>query len=110
MEIKINTRYKSTGGDEISHYDAAFETKPILKEFVSWILSEKSGEWGYIEDSEHPDNPQCQYFIPKKIMEYSHGEIVSLCEDYDQLKNKTITLTNMDGGWSRMDYTIKFID
>ena len=106
MDIRINTKYKSTSGDAISHYDVWFEENPTLYEFVCWVLTKKSDEWGYIEDQDNRN----KYNIPKKIMEYSHGKIVSLCDDYDQLKDKTIAITYMDGGWTRMDYTIKFID
>ena len=111
MKIDFNLTYKFTGGDEISHYDASFKYgNPTLGEFLNWILTEKSGEWGEIEDYGH-DNPELlPYKFPKKIVEYKWGKIVSLCDDYEQLKDKTIELIKMDGGWSRMDYTIKFID
>ena len=110
MNIKINSKYKFTGGDEMSHYDASFETNPTLEEFVNWIITKKKEEWGDIEDCEHNDPEQLPYKFNKKIVEYKWGKILKVCEDYEQLKNKTIALTKMDGGWSAMDYTIKFID
>lgn len=109
MDIRINSKYKFTGGDEISHYDASFEENPTLYQFVCWVLR-SIGEWGYIEDRNTPDPKHLPYNFPKKIVEYRYGKIIFLCDDYDQLKDKKIALTNMDGGWSRMDYTIKFID
>lgn len=110
MKIEINSTYKFTGGDEMSHYDASFVNNPTLEEFVNWILTEKNDEWGDIRDCEHKDPRHEPYFFPKKIVEYKWGNIISLCDDYDELKHKTIELTKMDGGWTAMDYTIKFID
>lgn len=110
MKIEIKSQYKFTGGDEMSHYDAHFVNNPTLEEFVNWILTENSKEWGEVLDCEHKDPRYEPYFYPKIIVEYKWGKIISLCEDYDELKNKTIELTKMDGGWSAMDYTIKFID
>ena len=94
MDIKLLMNFKYTGGDCISHYDATFETNPTLKEFVDWLLTKNSNEWGYV-------------FGNGFFVEYSCGNIVKLCDNYNEIKNKKISLQKMDGGWSRMDYRIK---
>lgn len=94
MDIKLLMNFKYTGGDCISHYDATFETNPTLKEFVDWLLKKKSNEWGYV-------------FGNGFCIEYRWGNIVKLCDNYNEIKNKKISLHKMDGGWSRMDYRIK---
>ena len=94
MDIKLIMEFKSTGGDCISHFDAKFETNPTLEEFVDWLLTKQVKEWGYV-------------FGNNFCIEYSLGNIVKLCDNYNEIKNKKISLHRMDGGWSRMDYTIK---
>lgn len=103
-KIKITKEYLSTGGDEISHYKAKFENNPTLEEFVNWILKENPMEWGYVRSKWIPGQGD------EKYVEYSHGKIVKLCDDYPKIKNKTIELLNMDGGWTAMDYVVKFVD
>ncbi len=100
MDIKIIEKYRYTGGDEFSHYDAHFKSNPTMEEFVDWLLNHKSHEYGFIIDTKEGFN--------KIYVEYRDGKIERLCENYNELKNKTIFLTNMDGGWSRMDYDIGF--
>lgn len=94
MDIKLLMNFKYTSGDCISHFDATFETNPTLKEFVDWLLSKKSNEWGYVRGDDF-------------CIEYRWSNIVKLCDNYNEIKNKKISLHKMDGGWSRMDYTIK---
>lgn len=101
MDIKIIKKYKFTGGDAVSHYDAHFETNPTMEEFFEWIIKENPEDWGVVENPElWPDN----------YMEYSDGEIVRVCDNYNEIKDKTISLCSMDGGWTKMDYTIEIVD
>lgn len=96
MDIKLLKNFKYTSGDCISHFDATFETNPTLEEFVDWLLTKNSKEWGYVYNK--------RFFI---FVEYSCGNIVKLCDNYNEIKNKKISLHQMHGGWSCMDYTIK---
>lgn len=96
MDIKLIKEFKSTGGDCISHFDAKFEINPTLEEFVDWLLTNQAKEWGYVFGN--------GFFV---FVEYSCGNIVKLCDNYNEIKNKKISLHKMDGGWSRMDYRIK---
>lgn len=103
-KIKITKEYLSTGGDEISHYKAKFENNPTLEEFVDWILKENPREWGYVRSKWIPGQGD------EKYVEYSHGKIVKLCDNYSEIKNKTIELCAMDGGWTAMDYVVKILN
>lgn len=100
MDIKIKEKYKFTGGDEISHYDAHFESEPnpTLEEFVDWILRKHPEEWGYVRSNEGWT----------EYVEYRYGEIRRTCADYSEIKGKTISLKRMAGGWTAMDYCIEF--
>lgn len=86
------------GGDCISHYNASFKESPTLEEFVQYIITEKSNEWGYI-------NLDKWY---NRILEYRRGKIVSTTKEYEDNKDRRIVLRQMDGGWTAMDYTIEF--
>ena len=97
MGIKIiKTEFEGTSGDCISHYKAKFEKNPTLGEFVDWILTNRKGEWGYIGKR-------------ALCIEYRCGKITCNHEQFEEHKNKKIRLLRMDGGWSRMDYTIEFV-
>lgn len=82
------------GGDCTQYFKCHLDSPSTLKEFVSHVLSNKR-EWGDIEVNRH------------KVIEYRHGEIVSVSADYDKIKDKTVSLTGMSGGWTRMDYELK---
>jgi hypothetical protein len=97
MSIEIKSYYESTSGDAISHYKAEFVSNPTLEEFVNWILETNPEEWGDIRGVD----------FWTKYVEYRYGKIVELCDNYDAIKGKTISLKRMDGGWTNMDYTIE---
>lgn len=81
------------GGDCTQSFECHFDTSPTLQEFVLHVLSNKR-EWGYIEVNHH------------QVIEYNHGEIVSVSTEYEAIKDKTVSLTGMSGGWTRMDYKL----
>ncbi|MCQ2166395.1 MAG: hypothetical protein MJY49_03050 [Bacteroidales bacterium] len=95
--IKIFFGNGETGGDCITHYDSPrFEASPTLGDFLDWLLSCKTGEWGSVYES-----PRFKRF------EYRWGKIV--CDSFTQEeRNRHIELCRADGGWSCMDYTIQF--
>ena len=85
MDIKIIKKYKFTGGDAVSHYDAHFETNPTMEEFFEWIIKENPEDWGVVENPElWPDN----------YMEYSDGEIVRVCDNYNEINNHFLVKGN----------------
>ena len=100
MEIRIISEYKFTGGDAISYYDAHFANNPTLEDFVSWVIANNRSDWGYIQAA----GLGCRY------VEYRYGEVVGICADYDEIKGKIISLRQMEGGWTRMDYIIELED
>ena len=49
MDIKIiATSAPRIGSDCITHYKAKFEENPTLGEFIEWIFTKRSREWGGI--------------------------------------------------------------
>lgn len=86
-----------TGGDCITHYrNCSFKKNPTLREFISMVLSQ-TDEWGEI----------CLDSWLNILFEYRYGEVVK--DNFSESdKDKIIELISIDGGYTRMDYTIKF--
>lgn len=84
------------GGDCTQYFKCHLDSPSTLKEFVYHVLSNKR-EWGDIYVNRH------------QVVEYRHGEIVSVSTDYDKIKYKNVSLTGMSGGWFRMDYELEFL-
>lgn len=88
MDIKIiATSTPRTGGDCITHYKAKFEENPTLGEFVEWILTQNSGEWGDIYVSTG--------YSKIRILGYRYGVIVSEEPEYYNNADKTIELCHI---------------
>lgn len=87
-----------TSGDCTTHYNKVhFESNPTLREFLDWVISKKE-EWGYVRLNSWPDS----------TYEYRWGKVVK--DGFDPKdKDRKIELISVDGGWSNMDYTIKFV-
>lgn len=99
-DIRIIQKYRFTAGDAISYYDAKFIKNPTLDDFVQWLITNNSDEWGTV---------RTESTIGAPIVEYKRGRVTMFCEDYESLKNKTISLTMKFGGWGMMDYVIEFL-
>ena len=103
MDIKIMaTSAPRIGSDGITHYKAKFEENPTLGEFIEWIFTKRSREWGgiYVNTG----------YSRKKILEYRYGAIVSEEPEYYNNTDKTIELLTYHGGWSTADYEISFVE
>lgn len=97
--IKIHWNNGKTCNDATIYYEnCEFEVNPTLGEFIDWLLNVQNGEWGYIALDR----------VFNRRLEYRWGKIVS--DSFTPAeKAKKIALISADGGWTRMDYTIRFV-
>lgn len=96
--IKIRyDKHLGTGGDCVSAYTAHFESNPLLMEFVDWIKEQK-GDFGTIDMK-----------APYHSIEYKHGEIINNTFPLNDF-TRTIELIRISGGYSMMDYLIRFVN
>lgn len=103
-KIQIEKEYDFTGGDCMSHYkNVRFVENPTLEEFVNWVLTERPDEWGYIRSKWIPDKGDEEY------VEYSDGKLIGVCDNYNEIKGRKISLLDLDSGWTRTDYTIEVL-
>lgn len=84
-------------GDETSSYKFDLMSDNVtLQEFINFLLTYKSHEWGYLYDE-----------FGERFLEYRWGQLI-----YCNIKDTSIQIErigNAQGGWSCMDYSIKFI-
>lgn len=87
-------------GDQTSSYEVILDKQYTVKEFIEEVLTNRSGEWGYI--GIYSKNA----FFGKPNCEYKWGKLITepLPEKY---MNKVIKEVKGDGGWTRMDYILK---
>lgn len=83
-------------GDCTQCFDVSFSDNMTLDDFVKAVLSQNRREWGYI------------YYqsFKHEIIEYRYGDIVSKSNNYNSIKDNTISVVSSNGGWSRMDYIV----
>lgn len=107
--LQIRFHAGKTGGDCMTYYDAEIVggRSITLLEFVDGITKDNDGDWGKI-------NLRREYNggLPSNstIVEYSHGKVLNVCPAYHGFKNKKIRLISACGGYSRMDYTVEFVE
>lgn len=99
-------RFTQTGpeaGDCTAPYrvDIGEECRTIT-ELLKAILTERSDEWGYIYLME-----VCESWLDVPRIEYKEGEVLSTPQD-TSWKNRRIECVTASGGWSRMDYYVRF--
>ena len=82
-----------TRSDEISPFKVIFDKEYTLKEFVENVLQNER-EWGY-------------FHFGDVVIEYRYGKLM-LCDIPKEYEDKIISSAECDGGWSRMDYYLKF--
>lgn len=70
--------------------------------FLKTVLTERSDEWGKIYLMETG-----QSWLDAPFIEYRRGELVSTPND-TSFKNRPIECVTASGGWSRMDYYLRF--
>lgn len=75
---------------------------PTLGEFLSLLLG--GGEWGHVEIGK-----EWSFDSINRRFEYRFGEIVSDTFT-EQEKSRKIELVKMYGGWSLMNYLVKFTE
>ena len=88
-------RTSNVFGDETALYDVVDYKATTVGEFITEVLKEFPREWGYIE-------------IENVRYEYSDG--IFLPKLPFELLQKSICSITGNGGWSRMDYSIKTTD
>lgn len=104
----MNSRLKFTrtgpvAGDCTAPYSVEVDKEcRTLVEFLKAILEENPNEWGKIYLMEVG-----QSWLSAPYIEYRNGEIVATSED-TSFKNRTIECVTASGGWSRMDYYVRF--
>ena len=92
----------SAGGDCTAPYGVRFFKKNVtVGEFIDYILTKRSNDWGSITFSSDPN------FSRGKVqgLWYNHGEIEKDDRDvyHNNYDTQIISATGA-GGWSRMDY------
>lgn len=99
-------KFELTGGpygDETSRYELTFLKPDVtLEELMNYLLTEMSGEWGYI----YLQKPDCPWYTGTYKFEYKWGSVV---KDDIPSEYRSMILPNKikaSGGWSRMDYII----
>lgn len=104
----MNSRLKFTrtgpvAGDCTAPYSVEVDEEcRTITELLKAVLEEKPNEWGKIYLMEVG-----QSWLSAPYIEYMNGEIVSTPED-TSFKNRTIECVTASGGWSRMDYYVRF--
>lgn len=93
-------KFGDTLGDETSTYKVVEYNAKTVVEFINEVLEENPHEWGYFE--RQFDNFPYQ----SGHLEYSEGELLN--EVPDEWQYKSIESIMAVGGWSRMDYLIRF--
>lgn len=89
-------------GDCTADYAVEIDEPCTVGEFINWVSTEKSGEWGYIGISLSDANEWAG--MCKVRCEYRWGKLLSrISEKYLNMKIRKIT---GHGGWSNMNYTI----
>lgn len=84
-------------GDETCSYKFDLMSDNItLQEFINFLLTHKSDEWGYLCDEQG-----------ERFLEYRWGRLLSCSIKDTSIKIERIGSAR--GGWSSMDYRIKFI-
>ena len=105
----MNSRLKFTrtgpeAGDCTAPYSVEVDKEcRTLVEFLKAILEENPNEWGKIYLMEVG-----QSWLSAPYIEYRNGEIVATSEDTSSFKDRTIECVTASGGWSRMDYYVRF--
>lgn len=107
MKMLVFEQTSRTRGDETSSYNVTVQKENVtLREFINYLITERKGDWGYV-NIQAAGNP---WHSPTYQVEYRWGKIVS-DNIPDDIKDKIIpSVLFADGGWSRMDYVIKFGD
>lgn len=86
-------------GDLTALYTIYLDKKYTVKEFIDTVLENYPNEWGFFRICENDTNR------PYMVFEYEQGILAE--EIPEKIVNKFIICNNSDGGWTRMDYTIK---
>ena len=104
MKVEYTQTAPKSGcfGDCTAFYDVTIDVPCTVGEFINWVITEKSGEWGAIGISFNKDDYPgwC-----KVKCEYKWGKLLTqLPEKY---LGKQIHSIKGHGGWTQMDYAIK---
>lgn len=88
-------------GDQCSSYDIEIGDNVTLSEFLKHLNPE---EWGKVHFVEFDYNGR----MININIEYSYGKITNMPDKALPYMNKVIKSGEANGGWSLMDYWIKF--
>lgn len=87
-------------GDETSLYALEWEEGATVQDLIDFALSKKD-EWGYIDIK--VDVGSINIY---RRLEYRYGEILD-DKIPSRVKSSTIVQGSANGGWTRMDYSVK---
>lgn len=90
-------------GDCTCGYKVLLEKEYTVRDFINTILSERSGEFGYIGIY----NPSMFWdrTCGSPCAEYRYGQIALKNFD-DKIDGKMVSSVSASGGWGRMDYIL----
>lgn len=100
------TRTGPEAGDCTAPYDVAWDTdgRRSVSDFVAAVLRDKSDEWGYIYLIENDRG-----WMHAPYVEYKYGNVVKVSDSFCGWDdNREIVYITASGGWSRMDYYVRF--
>ena len=86
----------SIAGDCTQGYDVILDQPYTLNDFLERLVKEEPREWGSI------------YVLDQLIAKYRYGNITNKIENFEEFKDQFIFSIKSNGGWSKMDYFIKF--
>lgn len=88
-----------TCGDCTALYAVKLYSDYTVSSFIKEVLETRPDEWGYFGIDNGKSifgDPDCQY---------KYGALLSTLPDY--ILDKKVVSVSANGGWTRMDYTIK---
>lgn len=95
-------------GDCTAPYKVILERPCTLREFISYILSERAWDWGDIYDVTNNGADSIWLYATCPRYRYSHGKIEESIPE--EILKKKVKSGNANGGWTLMDYYLVLED
>lgn len=98
MELKISFKQlRPARGDACAPYEVLLNRESTLRDLVDYII-QNDREWGYVT---------IYGMVDDQKLEYRYGKILKNEFTENEL-NSVLLSVGSCGGWSRMDYVVKF--